>query len=352
MSRTMKAYRLLDWQQAPQLVEMDVPRPGPGQVLVKVAGNGLCHSDLGMLHIPKEMGEQLGWRAPFTLGHEVGGWIDEIGAGVQGLNRGDAVAVISFSSDGTCPYCVRGMHNACNSGGVGRGYGRDGGLAQYVVADAREVIELKTLDPVSAGPLTDAGATSYHAVKRVLPKLIPGSTAVVIGAGGLGSFAVQFLRVLSPARVIAVDISEDRLRFARELGAHEGLIGVNDETTGQLRELTQGEGAAAVLDFVGIDATIAAGVAAVRKAGAFALVGAGMGGSTRPWMHFLPLGGEVFTFQGSTIADTQEVIALAEAGLIRNEVELFPFNRVAEAYDRLHHGQLRGRAVVMPNTFD
>lgn len=352
MGRTMKAYRLLDWQQPPQLVDVEVPRPGPGQALIKVAGNGLCHSDLGMLYIPKEMGESLGWRAPFTLGHEVGGWVEEAGPGVEGLQAGDAVALISFSSDGTCPYCVRGMQNACANGGVGRGYGRDGGLAQYVVADAREIIKLKTLDPVSAGPLTDAGATSYHAVKRVLPKLIPGSTAVVIGAGGLGSFAVQFLRVLSPARVIAVDMNQSRLDFARELGAHEGLIGVDDNTRQQLRDLTGGEGATAVLDFVGIDVSIAAGVGALRKAGAFALVGAGMGGSTQPWMQFLPQDGEVFTFQGSTIADTQEVIALAEAGLIRNEVELFPCNRVAEAYDKLHSGQLRGRAVVMPNTFD
>ena len=349
----MKAYRLMGWQQTPEMVEMEVPTPGPGQALIKVGGNGLCHSDLGMLHLPREMGEPMGWRTPFTLGHEVGGWIDEVGPGVSGLQKGDPVVVISFSSDGTCPYCVRGMHNACTSGGVGRGYGRDGGLAQYVVADAREIVKLKTLDPVSAGTLTDAGSTSYHAVKRILPKLIPGSTAVVIGAGGLGSFAVQFLRVLSPARVIAVDINEDRLSFARELGAHEGLIGVNDNTAAELRRLTASEGGvAAVLDFVGIDATIAAGVSSVRKAGAFALVGAGMGGSTQPWMQFLPSDGEVFTFQGSTIADTQEVIALAEAGLIRNEVELFPFNRVAEAYDKLHHGQLRGRAVVTPNIFE
>ncbi len=352
MGRSMKAYRLLGWEQTPQLVEVEVPRPGPGQALVKVAGNGLCHSDLGMLHIPAQMGEQLGWRAPFTLGHEVGGWIEEVGSGVAGLGKGDPVALISFSSDGTCPYCVRGMQNACASGGVGRGYGRDGGLAQYVVADAREVIKLKTLDPIAAGPLTDAGATSYHAVKRILPKLIPGSTAVVIGAGGLGSFALQFLRIMSAARVIAVDNNEDRLTFARELGAHEALIGVDADTTARLRELTQGQGATAVLDFVGIDATIEAGVAALRKAGAYALVGAGMGGSSRPWMQFLPQDGEVFTFQGSTIADTQEVIALAEAGLIRNEVELFPFNRVAEAYEKLHHGQLRGRAVVMPNQFE
>lgn len=350
MSRTMLAYRLVDWEQPPQMVEVDVPKPGAGEVLVKVAGNGLCHSDIGMKHIPKMHGEMQRWHMPFTLGHEVGGWIEELGEGVQGLSVGDPVALISPNSCGTCSYCLRGQDNACLQSGFGRGYGRDGGLARYVlVGSARQVIQLQRLDPVTAGPLTDAGTTSYHAVKRALPKLIPGSTAVVIGAGGLGSFAVQFLRVLSPARVIAVDSNPARLDFARELGAHETLSGVSASTFQDLQALTNGQGAEAVLDFVGIDDTIAAGLAATRKAGAFALVGAGGGTLNQPWWFFLPKEADIFTFQGGTIADTQEVIALAEAGLIRNEVDLFPLSHVEEAYEKLDRGELRGRAVVMPH---
>jgi propanol-preferring alcohol dehydrogenase len=352
MSKTMQAYRILDWTRPPEMVEVDIPQPGPGEVLIKVAGNGLCHSDIGMMQFPKEMGDMLGWKVPFTLGHEVGGWVERCGAGVQGLAQGEAVVLISVHSDGTCSYCQRGLDNACIAGAAGRGYGRDGGLAHYVVAQARELVKLNTLDPVTAGPLTDAGSTSYHAVKRVLPKLVPGSTAIVIGAGGLGSFAVQFLHALSAARIIVVDANEQRLQFARELGAHETVVGVNEHTSEKLRDLTKGEGAMAVLDFVGIDATIGAGLSAVRRTGSFALIGAGMGKADQPWFHVLPRDGEVFCFQGGSSSDTREVIALAEAGLIRNETEIFPFSKVGEAYEKLDKGLLRGRAVVTPNKWD
>ncbi len=348
----MMAYRMVDWEKPPQMVEMDVPQPGGGEVLVKVAGNGLCHSDFAMKGIPETVGRMIGWNMPFTLGHEVGGWIEDFSKGVEGFSIGDPVALVSAHSCGTCSYCLSGHDNCCEQGLVGRGYGRDGGLAQYVLVNGtREVIRLDTLDPMTAGPLTDAGATSYHAVKRVLPKLIPGATAVVIGAGGLGSFAVQFLRSLSPAKVVAVDTNTARLDFAREMGAHESLIGVNGSTTQDLLGLTKGRGAEAVLDFVGIDATIEIGLGAVRKAGAFALVGAGGGVLKQPWYHFLPKEAEIFTFQGGTIADTYEVIALAEAGLVRNEIDVFPLSRVAEAYEKLDRGELRGRAVVTPNKY-
>jgi propanol-preferring alcohol dehydrogenase len=174
----------------------------------------------------------------------------------------------------------------------------------------------------------------------------------VIGAGGLGSFAVQFLHALSAARIIVVDTNEQRLAFARELGAHETVVGVNSDTVDTLQQYTYGEGAMAVLDFVGIDASIEAGLSAVRRTGSFALIGAGMGKSNQPWFHTLPRDGEVFCFQGGSSSDTREVIALAEAGLIRNEVEVFPFSKVGEAYQKLDKGLLRGRAVVTPNQWD
>jgi len=159
---------------------------------------------------------------------------------------------------------------------------------------------------------------------------------------------VQFLRALSPATVLAVDVNPARLTFARELGAQSTLAGVGPSTAGELREATGGEGAEVVLDFVGVDATIATAVASVRPTGAFALVGAGGGTLRKPWYGGLPREAEVFTFQGSTVADAHEVVALADAGLVRSEVEVFAFDRVAEAYGRLEAGELRGRAVVTP----
>jgi propanol-preferring alcohol dehydrogenase len=347
----MIAYQMVDWQKPPKKLEINVPKPSHGQILVKVAGNGLCHSDLFIMReMTEQMGQMAGWKMPFTLGHEIGGWIEDLGEGVEGLSIGDPIVLVSPHSDGTCPHCLSGHDNCCEQGIAGRGYGRDGGLAQLVLVNTvREVIKLNTLDPVTSGPLTDAGATSYHAVKRVVPKLIPGATAVVIGVGGLGSFAVQFLRTLSPARIIAVDKNPARLEFSSELGAHEALAGINASTAQDLLGLTDGRGAEAVLDFFGSDETIEAGLGAVRKAGAFCLIGAEGGMFKQPWFNFLPKEAEIFTFQGPTIADTREVIALAEAGLVRNEVEVFPFSRVEEAYEKLDRGAIQGRAIVTPN---
>ncbi len=339
---------MLAWEQPPQLVDIDIPEPGPDQVVVKVAGNGLCHSDLIMTTMPAAIGEAIGWQMPFTLGHEIGGWVHSVGEGVSGVSVGDAVACMSPTSCGTCDECVRGYDNCCDFGIAGRGYGRDGGLAEYVmVRSVRELIPLRTLDPTVAGVLTDAGATSYHAVRRVLPKLGPGTTVVVIGAGGLGSFAVQYLRVLSAARVLVIDNNPARREYALELGAHEALAGVDETTARALRKAVGERGAHAVLDFVGIDSTIALGIGATRPTGAFGLVGAGGGTLRTDWSNGLPRGGEVFTFQGPTIADTREAIALAEAGLIRVDVDRFGLDEIDRAYEALDSGALRGRAVIV-----
>lgn len=347
MSDTMTAYRILGWERAPELVEVAVPRPGPGEVLVEVAGNGLCHSDVSMWQMPAAIGEAIGWQVPFTLGHEVGGRVAAVGDGVRAVGEGDPVAVISPSSCGACDPCVTGRQNMCPNGLAGRGYGRDGGLARFVlVSSPRELVALGSLDPVLAGPLTDAGATSFHAVRRVLPHLRPGATAVVLGAGGLGAYAVQFLLALTAATVVAVDPVAARRAYAEELGAHHSVDGVDASTAGALRDLG---GADVVLDFVGVDATIAAGLAALRPGGAFGLVGAGNGAlDGRPLMGVLPKDGQLFTFQGSDISDAREVIALAEQGRLRVDVDLYPLDRVAEAYEDLDGGRLRGRAVVTP----
>jgi propanol-preferring alcohol dehydrogenase len=347
---TMMAWRLCQFGRPAQLQEVPVPRPGAGEVLVRVAGNGLCHSDVGMMDPAAVAPPFLSWELPFTLGHEIAGWVEESGAGVSGFSHGQPVILVSPHSDGTCVYCRAGFDNNCESGTAGRGYGRDGGLARFVlVENSRPLIPLSSLDPRTAGPLADAGATSMHAVRRVLPRLSAGTTAVVIGAGGLGSFAVQLLRALTPARVIAVDVNPARLEYARSLGAHEVLSGVHEGTAKDLRSLTAGAGAEAVLDFVGIDATIEGGLAAVRPTGAYGLIGAGMGRLNHPWFHLLPKDGEVFNFVGSTIADLRQVVALAEAGRLRNDTETFSFAEVPRAYAKLDGGELLGRAVVTPD---
>lgn len=327
----MRAYRMTGWGQPPSAVEVPQPAPEPGQVLVRVAGCGLCRSDLTMRQVPEPIGTRMGWQMPFTLGHETAGWVEASRA--PGFAEGDAVALVTTTSCGQCWYCLRGKDNCCPHGAAGRGYGRDGGLAEYVLVDGpRSLLKLGTLDPRTAGPLTDAGATAYHAVRRVLPRVHPAGVIVVIGAGGLGAFAIQLLRTLTADTIYATDTNPERLTYAQSLGA------LTDPHPRQVD---------AVLDFVGTSETIANGIKALRPGGAFGLVGSAGGTLDKAWFGSLPRDGEVFTFQGSTIADAQEVIALAEAGLIRNDVELFPFDEVDTAYERLAAGKLSGRAVVL-----
>lgn len=345
----MKAYRMVEWGQDPQFVELEVPQPKRGEILVKVAGNGLCHSDIGMRTMSKEIGEAIGWQMPFTLGHEIGGYIEEVGEGVRGFEKGEAVALSSSAFCGECEYCMKGLTNNCDHGLAGRGYGRDGGLADYVlVTNTKHIIKLHSLDPIKAGPLTDAGATSYHAVKRVLPKLVPGSSVIVIGAGGLGSYAIQFISAMSSANIIAVDMNENRLKVAKELGADFAVQGVNESTLSEVMDLTNGRGVEAVLDFAGFDSTIEFALKVVRKCGSYGLVGAGHGTNKQPWYGSFPLDAEVFNFQGGSYTDAKEVIALAESGLIKVEVDLFPFEDIEKAYEQMEKGQLKGRAVIQP----
>lgn len=337
------------WEQPPSLVAVPDPVAGPGQVVVRVAACGLCHSDTAMMTMPAAIGGGLGWQIPFTLGHETAGWVHEVGEGVAGFAAGDPVAVASPASCGSCRWCLAGRENACANGLVGRGYGRDGGLADLLlVDDVRGLLPLGGLDPVLAGPLTDAGATSFHAVSRVLPRLRSDGTVVVIGVGGLGGFMVQILRALSPARIVAIDPDPGRRELALRYGADAVVDGVQQGTGRELRGVLGPDGADAVLDVVGIDATIALGVRTLAPGGAFGLVGAAGGTLRKPWYGTLPRDGELFTFQGSDLADARAVLDLAAAGKVVVDVVPFRLDQAAEAYAALEAGGLTGRITVHP----
>ena len=347
---SMRAYRITSWLEPAELVEIAVPEPGPGQVRVRVAGCGLCHSDLVMGQMPAESAEAMGWSVPFTLGHETAGWVDAVGPGVVEWAQGEPVALASPTSCGSCRWCRRGMENACPAGVAGRGYGRDGGLAEQVLVDdpGRVLFRLGKLDPKVAGPLTDAGATSHHAVRRVLPRVADDGIVVVFGVGGLGAFVVQLLRVLSDARVVAIDPNPARRALALELGAHHVLDGVNEDTSELVREIGAEGSVDGVVDLVGTDATIGLGASIVAPGGSLAVVGAAGGTLRRPWHVGLPRDGEVFTFRGSDLSDARAVIDMAEQGLLRVDVEPFSLDDVGAAYSALHAGALQGRAVVSP----
>jgi alcohol dehydrogenase, propanol-preferring len=343
----VRAYRLTDWQQ-PGFADVPDPEPGPSEVRVRVGGVGLCHSDVLFLESPAGL---LPYEVPFTLGHEIAGWVDGVGDAVTDLADGDAVAVACMSPCWECRWCRRGADNYCVNSWRGRGFGVDGGLASHLVVDRRELVPLGALDPRVVAPLTDAGATSYHAVQRVRPKLdgaasVGDAVAVVIGVGGLGAYAVQWLKLQTSARVIAVEARESRLDAARALGADEVLL-AGDGLSRRLRDAVGADGADAVLDFVGTDQTLNAALRNAAKMGSIALVGQGFG--TAQVRYGQPAHDcDVFNPQGATIAELHEVIALGQTADVTVEVEQFAFDDVAAAYDRLKAGTLNGRAVVLP----
>ncbi|MCC2275808.1 NAD(P)-dependent alcohol dehydrogenase [Streptomyces sp. ET3-23] len=347
----MRAFQLVGWQQSPELREVPVPEPGPGQVLVKVAGAGACHSDLHIMEAPGPP-PGLVTELPFTLGHENAGWVERLGAGVTGFTPGDPVIVYGSWGCGVCANCRQGLENYCqNLGGQGPGLGggHDGGMAEYLLVPApRYLIPLGTLDPRQAAPLSDAGLTGYHAVKRSLHLLGPGSTAVVIGAGGLGQMTIQILRVLTTATtVVAVDTDTGKLKTAQHMGADEALLS-GDEATTRIKDLTGQLGAELVLDMVGTDPTLRMAAQMARVLGHLTIVG--LGGGALP-VNFTspPHECSVASPYWGTLPELMEVITLAQQEKIRMPVEHFPLERAAEAYRLLHDGKIRGRAVITPH---
>lgn len=351
---TMTALRLIGWKQEPVLEEVQIPVPGPRDVVVKVGGAGACHSDLHLIHEFEE--GMLPWNPPFTLGHENAGWVSAVGADVRGYAEGDAVAVMGAWGCGRCRNCRLGNDPLCENPaeapipGGGGGLGLDGGMAEYLlVRDAeRHLVHLPPgLEPHLAAPLTDAGLTPYHAVRRSAAKLIdPRATAVVIGAGGLGLMGVQILKAITPARVIATDLRADALEACASSGADHTLV--SDETTAEtIRELSGGVGADVVLDFVGAQPTVELAAKVVRMLGDLTIVG--LGGGVLPVGFFaVPYEASVQTTYWGSHSELGEVIDLGARGLLRPAVTTYGLEDAAQAYRDLHEGKVVGRAVVIP----
>jgi propanol-preferring alcohol dehydrogenase len=340
----MKAFQLVGEHET-RVMEVPVPEPGPGQVLVEVASAGLCHSDLHLIHAPRLP------TCPFTFGHETAGRVAQLGAGVIGLETGEPVVVHGAWGCGQCRFCQVDLEHHCERaaslGIVSSGLGADGGLAEYLlVPAARHLVPLGDVDPRDAGPLDDAALTPYHVIKRWQHKLVPGASAVVIGAGGLGHMAIQLLRTLSSVRVVAVDTSEEKLALAKQLGA-DVAVRSHDGAADEIREHTQGRGAALVLDMVGAEATLALATRIVEPLSHICCVGAAMG--TLPWSFIsVPFDCTLSnTFWGSK-GELREVVSLVAEGRIRVHAEHFALEDCARAYELLEAGKVQGRAIALP----
>ncbi len=338
----MKATRFIEVGQPIQLVDLPDPDVGPTDVLVRIAGAGVCHSDLHV--IDGEVGVR---QKPITLGHENAGIVERVGSLVTEVKPGDGVAVFGAWGCGVCALCEQGEENLCQKP-IYPGVMVDGGWAEkLLVPHPRNLVKLNGLDPVIAAPLTDAALTPYRAVRKALARLGPGRTLAIIGVGGLGHMALQIARALTPAtQVIAIDVSDEKLAMAKELGA-DHCVNAKGDVGAAVKAATRGAGADAVIDFVGNDATLANAVASVAIAGKLVVVG--IAGGTLPFSFWkIPLECEVTTSIWGNRRELKDVLELARRGLITPHIERQPLSAINEVIARLHAGDVRGRVVLTP----
>jgi NAD+-dependent secondary alcohol dehydrogenase Adh1 len=339
----MKAAVMREYHRPLELVDRPVPELSRAtDVLVRIGGAGVCATDL---HAIEGLMEPAGVTLPRVLGHENAGWVEEAGAGVTTVAKGDAVLVYPPFSCGLCIACRRGNDMHCVRHEF-TGLSVDGGFADYVLVSERSLLRLPDgVEPVDVAPHADAGLTAYHAVRRLAKLAVPGTTAVVIGVGGVGHIAVQLLRELGSSSRIAVDIDSRRRRLAAELGADDVLEG--EGSVDAVRELTGGRGADLVFDFVGTDRTHADAAAMLARGGTLSVVGYG-GTVSIPSAALVVNEHAVVGNLVGTWIDLWELLQLHAAGRIVLKTDVHPLDSVNEVLQKLRDGEVTGRAVLVP----
>jgi NAD+-dependent secondary alcohol dehydrogenase Adh1 len=341
----MRAARLHEYRTPLKLDEIDEPKvDGPLDVIVRIGAAGLCRTDL---HIQEGQWAEISQiKLPYTPGHENAGWVHEVGSAVSNVQVGDTVIVHPYMTCGLCRPCRRGDDMHCIAGEF-PGLDRDGGFADFLKTSARSVVRLDpSLEPASIAALADAGLTAIHAVKKAVPVLGPGTRAVVIGSGGLGHIGIQCLKALTATEIIVVDPSEDALDLARELGADQ-TVKVGDAHVDTVRELTDGLGAEAIIDFVGENGAIQDGIAMLQDGGFYYVIGYGENIDV-PTIDVIS---REISFIGNlvgTYVDLQDLMTLTAQGQVTLHTTTYPLDAVNDAMADLDGGRLRGRGILVP----
>ena len=315
----------------------------PSDVIVRIGGAGVCRTDL---HVVEGI-----WRSkvdiklPYIMGHENAGWVESVGAGVTSVKVGDSVICHPLVTSGHCLACRRGDDMHATEARF-PGINANGGYAEYLRTGERTLIKLpKTLAPKDVAPYTDAGLTAYRAAKKASRHLLPGEYAVVIGAGGLGHIGIQVLAALCAAEIIVIDRSDMALQLAKECGAHHLVKGDGTQVE-RVLELTGG-GAQAVIDFVGEGSAVAEGLAMTRNGGSYYIVGYG-GKIDLPTLDMITTEKTIVGNLVGTYPELVELMALADRGLVHLATREYKLKDANQALKDLHHGIVRGRAVLIP----
>ncbi|OJY28295.1 MAG: D-arabinose dehydrogenase [Rhodobacterales bacterium 65-51] len=332
------------------VTEETVPDPRivkSNDVIVRIGGAGVCRTDLHIIEgIWRPHTDPTGTGLlPLIMGHENAGWVEEVGAEVEGFRKGDPVIVHPKVTGGTCIACRRGhdMHGD----GKFPGLDSNGGYAEALLTSSRNLIALpRTLAPRDVAPYADAGLTAYRAAKKAAQQLLPDQAAVVIGAGGLGHIGIQVLRAMCAARIIVVDISDTSLALAAEHGA-DHLVKADGGEVEAVLALTGGKGAEAVIDFVGEKGTTKKGLDMTRAAGSYYVVGYGEDIRV-PTVDMVITEKNIIGNLVGTWAELTELMALADRGLVELATKHYRLSEANQALRDLHHGKIRGRAVLVP----
>jgi len=341
----MKAVQVVGYHTKLQLT--DVPEPtieGPLDVIVKIGGAGVCRTDIHILEGQWE--QKSGVELPYTIGHENAGWVHAVGDAVTNVTAGDKVILHPLITCGLCRACRSGDDVHCEKSSF-PGIDTNGGYAEYLRTTARSVVKIDdSLEPADVAALADAGLTAYHAAAKVARATNPGQVCVVIGAGGLGHIGIQVLKAISGVTVVVVDRNPAAVQLAGEIGADKVIVADGSHVQ-QVLDLTGGHGAEAVLDFVGEGGATKEGVAMLRRAGNYFVVGYGENIDV-PTIDVIST---EINFIGNLVGsynDLQELMVLAAQGKVKLHTNKYPLEEFQRAIDDLDAGRVRGRAILIP----
>lgn len=350
----MKAARIIEPDAPLRIEEVETPRPSGSQVVIRVRAAGVCHSDLHLWEGGYDLGEgtfmkvtDRGVRYPVIPGHEIVGSVHEVGPDVRGVSAGDDVLVYPWIGCGQCTACGSGSENLCDTP-KSLGIFQDGGYAEYVLVPSyKYLVGVSGVDLEGAASLACSGLTAYTAIKKA--GLHSPEFLVIIGAGGLGLMGVQIAKATTGATVICVDLDDEKLQTAREMGA-DHILNSKDPQTGQkILALCKDRGADSVVDFVNAPPTVKLGLSILRKRGNLVLVGL-FGGSVELSLVTVPL--KAITIQGAytgSYGDMVELLELAKKGTVSPIVsKRYPLGDANAALNDLKDRKIVGRAVINP----
>lgn len=341
----MKAVQVVGYGKNLEMAEVPAPEvTGPYDVIVRIGGAGVCRTDIHILE--GQWAQKSGVALPYTIGHENAGWVHAVGSAVTNVSEGDKVIVHPLITCGLCRACRAGDDVHCENN-LFPGIDTAGGYAEYLKTSARSVVRIDdSLEPADVAALADAGLTAYHAAAKAARKLRPGDRCVVIGAGGLGHIGVQVLKAITAAEIVVVDRNPDAVDLAVSIGADHGVLADGGQVE-RVRELSGGQGAEAVIDFVGEGGSTKDGVGMLRRAGDYHVVGYGENIDV-PTIDIISA---EFNFIGNLVGsynDLCELMVLAAQGRVRLHTAKYPLDRFQDALDDLGSGRIRGRAILTP----